>query len=62
MTYGKMNAKTVAEGGSNPIHLLCRYYHKDKLIDLVKLVIEKGADVNAKDEDELLFDTTSFAM
>ena len=33
--------------GWTPLNLLCHYYDS-RLVDLVKLLIEKGADINAK--------------
>lgn len=32
--------------GANALHVICRYYQGDNLIDLVKLLIKKGIDVN----------------
>ena len=34
-----------------PLHLLCKHYKKDNLIDLVALFIQNGADVNAENEN-----------
>jgi len=31
-----------------PLHFLCRYYKNANLIDLVKLLVKNGADVNVK--------------
>ncbi|XP_059351757.1 RGS domain-containing serine/threonine-protein kinase A-like [Daphnia carinata] len=45
----KLNAKD--KNGMNALHLLCRYYSNEKLIDAIKLVIESGIDVNARDNN-----------
>ena len=34
--------------GSSPLILLCRYYKGEDLIDLIRFLIEKGADINSK--------------
>jgi len=33
---------------ANPLHLLCMHYKHDNLIDILRLFIENGIDVNAK--------------
>ena len=47
LTWGKVNANTREERGWTPLQLLCVFYIQDNLIDLVKLLIENGADVDA---------------
>lgn len=39
------------DGLWTPLNLLC-YYYDSRLMDLVKLIIEKGADINAKTQSQ----------
>jgi ankyrin repeat protein len=34
--------------GWNALHFVCRYYDKENLIEIVRLLIEKNIDVNCK--------------
>lgn len=47
-----VNATTMApyEEVTSPLHLVCRYYDKDDLIELIKDLLLNGADVNFKIE------------
>ena len=36
----------------NALHLVCRNYHGDNLINIVRLLIDKGINVNAKDNED----------
>ena len=45
-----VNLKASPEGGTlrTPLHFLCRYYKDSDSIDFIRLLIQKGADVNAR--------------
>ena len=49
LSHRKVEVNTRIAYGRNPLKFLCgRYYMKDNLIDLVKLLIQNGAEINAK--------------
>ncbi len=48
LDYAKVDVNATTVFGDTALHLLCRYYKNVKLIDLVKLLILKGADFNAR--------------
>jgi len=45
-----VNARTCARG-LTPLHYLCENYERKNLIDLVRILIDSGADINARDND-----------
>lgn len=46
-----INVNIKTSDGWAPLHWLCRYYKKSKLIDFVTVLIENGVDVNSKTKD-----------
>ncbi len=43
-----VNFNIETEDGWAPIHFFCRYFKHSNLIDFVRLLIDKGADAQAK--------------
>jgi len=52
LSHGKVNPNATDRrtAGWNPVHMLCAWYRGENLIDLLKLFVRNGADVNAKTE------------
>lgn len=42
LTDAKVNVNATTSTGETPLHLLCRHYKNEDLLDLIKLLVEKG--------------------
>lgn len=49
LKYAAVNVNAAIETEEEtPLHLLCRHFQNESLIDLIKLLMYNGADVNSK--------------